>query len=64
MAKKALKIFMHSLPEGSKFNICGFGSSHEFLFDKIVEDYNDYTLETALKDIETYDQRSRSLGGT
>lgn len=42
MAKKALKIFMHSLPEGSKFNICGFGSSHEFLFnDDIVVDYNE-----------------------
>ena len=64
MAKKALKIFMHSLPEGSKFNICGFGSSHEFLFEDIVVDYTEETLNTALKDIETYDERSRSLGGT
>ena len=39
MAKQALKIFMHSLPEGSKFNICGFGSNHEFLFSESME-YN------------------------
>ena len=41
MAKKSLKIFMHSLPEGSKFNICGFGTNHEFLFKDIVVDYNE-----------------------
>jgi hypothetical protein len=33
MAKEALKIFIHSLPEGSKFNVCSFGSRFEFLFD-------------------------------
>lgn len=65
MAKKALKIFMHSLPEGSKFNICGFGSTHEFMFeDKCVQDYNEDTLKMALMDIDTYDQRDRCLGGT
>ena len=63
MAKNALKIFMHSLPEGSKFNICGFGKTHKFLFDKSV-DYNEETLGTALEDIETYDNRSSSMGGT
>ena len=55
MAKNALKIFMHSLPEGSKFNICGFGSTHRYLFKDIVVDYNEDTLSTALKNIETYD---------
>jgi uncharacterized protein with von Willebrand factor type A (vWA) domain len=39
MAKDALKIFLHSLPEGSKFNICGFGSTHFFVFNNSVE-YN------------------------
>ena len=33
MAKEALKIFIHSLPEGSKFNVSSFGSRFEFLFD-------------------------------
>lgn len=32
MAKQALKNFIHSLPEGSKFNIIGFGSSFYPLF--------------------------------
>jgi len=41
MAKEALKIFIHSLPEGSKFNVCSFGSTHEWLFnDTIVVNYN------------------------
>ena len=33
MAKEALKIFIHSLPEGSKFNVCSFGTEFQFLFD-------------------------------
>jgi len=65
MASTALKIFMHSLPEGSKFNICGFGSDHEFLFEQsIVVDYSEETLKMALNDISTYHDRNRSLGGT
>lgn len=56
LAKEALKIFIHSLPEGSKFNICGFGSSHEFLFPKSV-DLNEANMQKALDDVETYDDR-------
>ena len=56
MAKEALKIFVHSLPEGSKFNIIGFGSDFEFLFkDSTVVDYNELTMQEAIQDIETYD---------
>ena len=32
MAVEALKVFIHSLPEGSLFNVISFGSSHKFLF--------------------------------
>lgn len=63
MARDALSIFLHSLPEGSKFNIIPFGSSHEFLFPKAVE-YNQQNLEKALHDISTYHERERCLGGT
>ena len=34
MAKRALEIFMHSLPDGSRFNICGYGTDFEFLFNE------------------------------
>ena len=44
MAKESLKMFMHSLPEGSKFNICGFGCEHEFLFDDNVVEYSEENL--------------------
>lgn len=54
MAKQALKIFLHSLPEGSKFNICGFGSSHFFLFEK-SEEYTEHTLKQALERVDKFD---------
>jgi hypothetical protein len=37
MARDALNIFLHSLPEGSFFNICAFGSTHQFLFPAPVQ---------------------------
>jgi len=43
MAKEALKIFIHSLPEGSKFDICGFGSTHEYLFNQMTS-YNEESM--------------------
>ena len=63
MAKQALKNFIHSLPEGSKFNIISFGSRFETLFEKSVE-YDNTTLHKAIQDIELYDQRGKNLGGT
>ncbi|KAK6386280.1 hypothetical protein LTS17_001855 [Exophiala oligosperma] len=56
----ALKIFLRSLPVGVKFNICSFGSSFSFLFDK-SKTYDQSSLKTALKHIEGF---SANLGGT
>ena len=63
MAKEALKTFIHSLPDGSRFNICGFGSNHEYLF-RTMTTYNESSMQRALADIETYDDQKRCLGGT
>ena len=49
MAKQSLNIFMHSLPKGSKFNICGFRTNYEFLFNEIVVDYTEETLKKHFK---------------
>jgi hypothetical protein len=63
MATATLKIFIHSLPEGSKFNVCGFGSRNEFLFgDQIVVGYSENNLKIALQDIESYPNYNRNLG--
>jgi hypothetical protein len=57
MAKEALKIFIHSLPEGSKFNVCSFGSRFEFLFDsQAVVDYTESNMNYAIEQIETFDK--------
>jgi len=62
-ATEALKVFIHSLPDGSKFNICSFGSNYEYLFkDDIVVDYNDENMQEAHEDMEKYE--SESMGGT
>ena len=47
---------MHSLPDGSRFNICGYGSTYEFLFPNQSVEYNEETLKIAMDDIITYDQ--------
>ncbi|KXH68880.1 vault protein inter-alpha-trypsin [Colletotrichum salicis] len=58
--KNALRVFMKSLPVGSMFNICSFGSRHNFLFPKSVI-YDQSTLETAMRHIDTF---SANYGGT
>ena len=32
-AKEALKLFLHSLPDGSYFNVVSFGSGFKYLFE-------------------------------
>ncbi|EFQ35773.1 vault protein inter-alpha-trypsin [Colletotrichum graminicola] len=58
--KNALKVFLKSLPVGAMFNICSFGSSYSFLFDKSMT-YDKNTLETAMKHVDTFDA---NYGGT
>ncbi|KAK5452719.1 hypothetical protein LTS15_006867 [Exophiala xenobiotica] len=56
----ALKIFLKSLPVGVKFNICSFGSSYAFLFDK-SKTYDQSSLSEALKYLESF---AADMGGT
>lgn len=57
----ALKIFLKSLPaNGTKFNICSFGSRYEFLFTK-SKTYDESSLKEAIAYIATFDA---NFGGT
>ncbi|KAL7056647.1 hypothetical protein AAHC03_020556 [Spirometra sp. Aus1] len=47
LAKRALLIFLESLPPDCRFQIVGFGSTHEALFPEPL-DYNEESLERAL----------------
>ena len=47
LAVGALKLFLHSLPIGSKFNVVSFGSEFEKLFPDSV-DYNEKNLKIAI----------------
>lgn len=56
----ALKTFLKSLPIGVRFNICAFGSFHNFMWEKSVL-YTDETLTQALAFIQGF---NASYGGT
>jgi len=58
--RKALEVFLHSVPDGSTFDIVGFGSSYQSLF-KSQRTYNDNTLSHAKSYIEGI---RANLGGT
>lgn len=60
MAAEAVKLFMHSLPIGSKFNIVSYGSEHTKLFET-SQPYNDENFEKAIANISTFDA---DMGGT
>lgn len=50
LARKAMLLFLKSLPINSRFNIIRFGSRFEALFkDQIVKDYNETTMSQAEK---------------
>ena len=62
LAREALILFLQSLPAGSKFNVCSYGSRYELLFpqDRSV-DYNDENLEHAIAMVSNFDS---DFGGT
>ncbi len=47
LAVQALKLFIHSLPYGSKFNIVSYGSNFTKMFAKSSVEYNEENLEKA-----------------
>ena len=59
-ARETLMLFLKSIPEGSHFNIIGFGSRYELLFPVSVA-YSQETLDKAVKYAQTVDA---DLGGT
>jgi len=56
----ALVVFLKSLPAGVKFNICSFGSTHSFLWNK-SKAYSELSLKEAIRHVESFDA---NLGGT
>ena len=60
LAIEALKVFVHSLPLGSKFNIFSFGT----LYTKVFNESQIYTDESFKKAMEEISQFSANMGGT
>ncbi len=60
LAVGALKLFLHSLPIGSKFNVVSFGSEFAKLFPDSVE-YNEKNLKIAVSQISNF---KADMGGT
>jgi hypothetical protein len=60
LALEALKLFIHSLPSGSYFNIVSFGSNFRMMYP-VSSKLDDESLEAALKDIASFDA---NMGGT
>jgi Ca-activated chloride channel family protein len=59
-AKRALEICLKGMEMGTAFNLCRFGSTHEFLFEEPAA-YTSRTCKAALKYLEGTDA---DLGGT
>lgn len=56
----ALNIFLRSLPVGVKFNICSFGSKHQFLWPE-SRTYSQETLDKATEHVKGF---AANFGGT
>ena len=61
LARQALILFLQSLPAGSKFNVCSYGSWHDSIFPGRSVDYNDDNMETAITKIAEF---AANYGGT
>ncbi|KAF7555997.1 hypothetical protein G7Z17_g1733 [Cylindrodendrum hubeiense] len=59
-AVRALNVFLKSLPIGVKFNICSFGTSHDFLWPK-SKTYNQESLDEAVRHVNAFEA---DYGGT
>ncbi|KAK4236411.1 hypothetical protein C8A03DRAFT_16945 [Achaetomium macrosporum] len=59
--KTALNVFLKSIPVGTKFNICSFGTAHEFLFPSGSRTYDASTLEEATRYVNGF---AADFGGT
>lgn len=59
-AREATRLFVQSLPGGSRFNVMSFGSDHSSLFPEPVN-YTNETKAQALKQIESF---RADMGGT
>ena len=59
-ARETLMLFLKSIPEGSLFNIIGFGSRYELLFPESVN-YSQETLDKAVRHAQSV---GADLGGT
>jgi hypothetical protein len=57
---EALKIFLKSLPVGIKFNICSFGSSYSFLWER-SQTYDETSLRLAISHVSSF---AANMGGT
>lgn len=60
LAVQALKLFLHSLPLGSKFNVVSFGTNYKMMFPASVE----YTEENLEKAVEMLKGFNADFGGT
>ena len=60
VAKEALKLFIKSIPEGSKFNVVSFGSNFESIWNE-SQDYSNENVDEALSKVSAFDA---DLGGT
>ena len=60
VAKEAVKLFIRSLPEGSKFNVVSFGSEFEVMFEYPAE-YTSKNISNSLQQLESFEA---DMGGT